>query len=48
MTIEKLEEIKENSDSETKTKIDETIDRIKNDSPNQLNLVRLKKLFSTL
>jgi len=48
MTIEKLEEIKENSDSDTKLKIDETIERIKNDSPNQLNLVRLKKLFNTL
>jgi len=48
MTIEKLEELKDNSDSDTKTKIDETIERIKNDSPNQLNLVRLKKLFNTL
>lgn len=48
MTIEKLEEIKDNSDLETKTKIDETIERIKNDTPNQLNLVRLKKLFNTL
>ena len=48
MTIEKLEELKDNSDSDTKTKIDETIERIKNDFPNQLNLVRLKKLFNTL
>jgi len=48
MTIEKLEEIKDNSDSETKSKIDETINRIKSDSPNQINLVRLKKLFNTL
>ena len=48
MTIEKLEEMKEVSDSETKSKIDETINRIKSDSPNQINLVRLKKLFNTL
>lgn len=48
MTIEKLEELKENSDSDIKTKIHETIERIKNDTPNQLNLVRLKKLFNTL
>ena len=46
MTIEKLEELKENSDSDIKTKIHETIERIKNDTPNQLNLVRLKKLFN--
>ena len=48
MTIEKLEEMKDVSDSETKSKIDETINRIKSDSPNQINLVRLKKLFNTL
>lgn len=48
MVIEKLEELKDNSDSDIKTKIDETVERIKTDSPNQLNLVRLKKLFNTL
>ena len=48
MVIEKLEELKDNSDSNIKTKIDETVERIKTDSPNQLNLVRLKKLFNTL
>lgn len=48
MTIEKLEEMKDVSDSETKSKIDETINRIKSDAPNQINLVRLKKLFNTL
>jgi hypothetical protein len=48
MTIEKLEELKENSDSDTKVKIDETIERISKDEPNQLNLVRLKKLYNTL
>ena len=48
MTIEKLEEMKDVSDSETKSKIDETINRIKSDSQNQINLVRLKKLFNTL
>lgn len=48
MTIEKLEEMKDVSDSETKSKIDETINRIKSDFPNQINLVRLKKLFNTL
>lgn len=48
MVIEKLEELKDNSNSDIKTKIDETVERIKTDSPNQLNLVRLKKLFNTL
>ena len=48
MVIEKLEELKDNSDSDIKTKIDETVERIKTDSPNQLNLVRLKKLFKIM
>jgi len=47
--IGKLTNLLENEiDSETKTKIVDTIDKIKKESFNQLNFVRLKNLESTL
>lgn len=48
MVIEKLETISKNSDKETKSKIDETISKIKNDTMDSVSLLKLKNLNESL
>jgi hypothetical protein len=48
-TLQKLSPVLENeTDVETKQKIQETIDKIQNDKFNQLNFLRLKKLEESI
>jgi len=47
-TISKLTTLKENSDTETSEKIEETIDKIKNESFDKLNFYRMKVLLENL
>jgi hypothetical protein len=48
MVIEKLDKLSINSDSETKSKITETIERIKNEKVDSVALFKLKSLNETL
>jgi hypothetical protein len=48
MVIEKLETLSKNSDKETKSKIDETISKIKNDTMDSVSLLKLKNLNESL
>jgi hypothetical protein len=48
MVIDKLETLLSNSDSQTKTKINETIEKIKTDKVDSVSLFKLKSLNETL
>lgn len=48
MVIEKLESIQSSSDEETKKKISETIEKIKTEEVNSVNLLKLKTLNESL
>jgi hypothetical protein len=48
MVIEKLENLSSKSDSVTKTKITETIDKIKNEKVDSVSLFKLKSLNEIL
>ena len=48
MTIEKLDELGSISDTSTKEKITETVERIKSEPKNQINLMKLRQLFNSL
>jgi len=48
MTVEKLDELNSVADETTKEKINETIERIKNEPKNQINLMKLRQLFNSL
>jgi len=46
--VEKLDELNSVADETTKEKINETIERIKNEPKNQINLMKLRQLFNSL
>lgn len=48
MVIDKLETLSSNSDLQTKTKINETIEKIKTDKVDSVSLFKLKSLNETL
>lgn len=48
MVIEKLESVNSDSNIEIKNKINETIEKIKTEPKNQINLMKLRQLFNSI